>query len=331
MSSVRALLVAALAAAAFLSACSVEKPTLTLYSGRGKALIEPILAKFTEETGIKVDVKYAGTTQLAITLMEEGAQSPADVFWASDIGGLGAVTAAGLLQELDADLYEGLDPRFVGAERTWVATSNRARVLAYSTARADAAALPASVFDLTQSRYAKRVGWAPTNGTFQSFLSAMVKTHGRDAAKAWLEGMKANGAVAYANNNAIIQAIDAGEIDFGITNHYYLLRARQANAAIPIEQTFFAPGDIGNMLNLAGLGILKTSKHKQAAERLIAYLLTESSQEFFATTTFEYPVKPIGDAQLAVDSLRAYSPAVSLEDVPDLEATLALLREVELL
>ena len=331
MPSFRSLLAAVLAATALLSACSSEKPTLTLYSGRGKALIEPILTTFTEETGIQVDVKYAGTTQLAITLMEEGAQSPADVFWASDIGGLGALTAAGLLMELDADLYEGLDPRFVGAARTWVATSNRARVLAFSTARVDAAALPASVFDLTQARFAKRVGWAPSNGTFQSFLSAMVKAHGRDAAKAWLVGMKANGTVAYANNNAIIQAIDAGEIDYGITNHYYLLRARQANAAIPIEQTFFAPGDIGNMLNLAGLGILKTSTHKAAAKELIAYLLRESSQEFFATTTFEYPVKRIGNAELAIDPLRAYAPAVSLEDVPDLENTLALLREVELL
>ncbi len=319
------------ALALLLPACSFEKPTLTVYSGRSKALVEPILTRFTEETGILVDVKYAGTTQLTITLLEEGAQSPADLFWASDIGGLGAVSGAGLLQELDETVYADLDPRFVGANRDWVATSNRARVLAYSTQRVDAAALPASVFDLTQPAYAKRVGWAPVNGTFQSFVSAMVKAHGRDAARDWLAAMKANGAVPYANNNAIIQAIEAGEIDYGITNHYYLLRARQRNAEIPIEQTFFAAGDIGNMLNLAGIGILKTSAHTDAAEELIRFLLKESSQEFFAQETKEYPVVRIGNAELAVDSLRTYAPAVSLEDVPDLEGTLALLREVGLL
>ncbi len=311
--------------------CTQEKPTLVVYSGRGKALVEPILAKFTAETGIQLDVKYGGTTQLAVAMLEEGAASPADVFWASDIGGLGALTAAGLLAELDADVYAGLDARFVGASKTWVAVSNRARVLAYSSERVDAAALPTTVFDLSKPQFTGKVGWAPTNGTFQSFVSAMTLKHGRDATLAWLNGMKANGAVAYANNNAIIQAIASGEVDYGITNHYYLLRAKKDDAAFPVSQTFFASGDIGNMLNLAGIGIVKSSKHPEAAQQLIEFLLKESSQDFFATETFEYPVVKIGTAELAIDSLRTYAPDVSLEGIADLEATLALLREAGLL
>lgn len=311
--------------------CTREKPTLVVYSGRGKALVEPILAKFTAETGIQLDVKYGGTTQLTVAMLEEGAASPADVFWASDIGGLGALTAAGLLAELDPDVYAGLDSRFVGASKTWVALSNRSRVLAYSTERVDAATLPESIFDLSKPEFSGKVGWAPTNGSFQSFVSAMMVKHGRDATLAWLIALKAKGAVAYANNNAIIQAIASGEIDYGITNHYYLLRAKKDNAAFPVAQTFFNAGDIGNMLNLAGIGIVKTSKHTDAAKQLIEFLLTESSQEFFALETFEYPVIPIGNADLAVDSMRTYAPDVSLESIANLETTLALLREAGLL
>lgn len=332
MISLRNLALFALIPLLFLTpSCTQEKPTLVVYSGRGKALVEPILARFTAETGIQLDVKYGGTTQLTVAMLEEGAASPADVFWASDIGGLGALTAAGLLAELDPDVFTGLDSRFVGASKTWVALSNRARVLAYSPVRVDAATLPASVFELSSTVFAGKVGWAPTNGTFQSFISAMTLKHGRDATLAWLNAMKANGAIPYANNNAIIQAIASGEIDYGITNHYYLLRAKKENAAFPVAQTFFDAGDIGNMLNLAGIGIVKSSEHADAAQQLIEFLLKESNQEFFAMETFEYPVVKIGSAELAIDSLRTYAPDVSLEGIADLEATLALLREAGLL
>jgi len=311
--------------------CTQEKPSLVIYSGRGKALVEPILARFTAETGIRLDVKYGGTTQLTVALLEEGAKSPADLFWASDIGGLGALTSAGMLSELDDDVYENLDSRFVGSQNTWVAISNRARVLAYSTQRVRITQLPTSVFELTQPVYRGNVGWAPTNGTFQSFVSAMIQMHGRDATLAWLNAMKENRAVPYANNNAIIQAIASGEVDFGITNHYYLLRAKKDNSEFPVAQTFFASGDIGNMLNLAGIGILASSSKKDAAERLIRFLLETESQEFFATETFEYPVVTIGNDALAIDSLRRYAPDVSLEGIPNLDDTLALLREAGLL
>lgn len=311
--------------------CTQEKPTLVVYSGRGKALVEPILARFTAETGIQLDVKYGGTTQLTVAVLEEGVQSPADLFWASDIGGLGALTSANLLTELNDEVFENLDPRFVGSNKTWVAVSNRARVLAYSTDRVSITQLPTSVFDLTQTAYAGKVGWAPTNGTFQSFVSAMVQMHGRDATLAWLNGMKANNAVPYANNNAIIQAIASGEVDFGITNHYYLFRAKKDNPDFPVAQTFFASGDIGNMLNLAGIGILESTTKKDAAEQLIRFLLETESQKFFATETFEYPVMTIGNEALAVDSLRRYAPDVSLEGIPNLDDTLALLREAGLL
>lgn len=311
--------------------CTQEKPTLVVYSGRGKALVEPILTRFTAETGIQLDVKYGGTTQLTVAVLEEGVQSPADLFWASDIGGLGALTSAGLLSELDDAVYENLDPRFVGTSNTWVAVSNRARVLAYSTDRVSITQLPTSVFDLIQPAFKGKVGWAPTNGTFQSFVSAMIQMHGRDATLAWLIGMKDNNAVPYANNNAIIQAIASGEVNFGITNHYYLLRAKKDNADFPVAQTFFASGDIGNMLNLAGIGILASSTKKDAAEQLIRFLLETESQEFFATETFEYPVVKIGNEALAVDSLRRYAPDVSLESIPNLDDTLALLREAGLL
>ncbi|MEX0928664.1 MAG: extracellular solute-binding protein, partial [Balneolales bacterium] len=109
--------------------------SLTIYSGRSKALVDPIIQKFEEETGITVRVRYGGTTQLAVALLEEGSRSPADLFWAQDAGALGAVNAENLFGDLPQNTLEIVPPQYRGQAGKWIATSGRARVLAYSTSR----------------------------------------------------------------------------------------------------------------------------------------------------------------------------------------------------
>lgn len=310
---------------------AAETGSLVVYSGRSKALVEPLVTKFTEQTGIQVEIKYGGTSQLAIAIMEEGAQSPADLFWAQDAGALGALGNSGMLRSIPADVMGMLDASFVNASGTWIATSGRGRVLAYSSERADTNALPQSVFDLTDPKYKGRVAWAPSNGSFQAFVSAMAEMHGVERTREWLVAMRDNGAVAYTNNNAILQGIAAGEADYGITNHYYLLRNKAQDANFPVEQTYFANGDVGNMLNVAGVGLLASGKNTASADAFLAFILNQESQLYIATEVFEYPVTAIDQGSGSIEPARSAAPVLDLEKIADLEATVALLREVGLL
>ena len=299
---------------------------LVIYAGRKLTLVEPILERFTADTGIEVEVRDGGTAELALALTEEGESSPADVFWAQDAGALGLVAGAGLLAPLPDSLTGLVDARFRGDSARWVALSGRARVLAYSPARADTAALPASVLDLADARYRGRVVWAPTNASFQSFVTAMRETAGEDATRAWLEAMQANGTQAVSNNVAILDAIAAGEADFGLPNHYYLLQRLAEQPGFPVAQAGFAAGDVGNLVNVAGAGILASSRRPNAAARLLAYLLSETGQTYFREETAEYAVA----GPDALSDLGA-APELGLDRLADLDGTLRLLREVGLL
>ncbi|MEX1017594.1 MAG: iron ABC transporter substrate-binding protein [Phycisphaeraceae bacterium] len=308
---------------------------LVLYAGRSRSLVQPLIQQFERETGVRVRVRYGETAQLAVTLSEEGDRSPADVFWAQDAGALGALERAERFTALPEELVAAVPGVYRDPERYWVGTSGRARVLAYSPERTTEAELPASVFDLTAEPYRGRVAWAPTNGSFQAFVTAMRAVHGDDRTRQWLTDMQANGTLAYSNNTAVVQAIAAGEADFGLVNHYYLLRFKSDDPAYPVEQTGFEAGDIGNLVLTAGAGVLTSAGHSEPAERFIAFLLSEQAQRYFITETFEYPVTvdvTVPEA-IALDpaSQHERAPEVELDTLDDLEGTLRLFREVGLL
>src|SRR5690606_33950949 len=213
----------------------------------------------------------------ATLLQEEGAQSPADVFWAQDGGALGAI--APLFADLPAEVNEGVSEAFRNLNNKWVPTSGRSRVLVYSKERVQEGDLPASINDLTDGKYKGKVAWAPTNGSFQAFVTAYRVAHGDEADKAWLEGMIANDAKVYRNNGTQIEAIANGEVDFGLVNNYYLGGFLTRDAEFPVNQTTFAGGDIGNLLNVAGAGIVAASDNQDNARKFIDYLLSPAAQQ----------------------------------------------------
>ncbi len=320
----------ALLAALVLGAASAQ--TLTVYSGRGEALVAPLVAQFTAETGIEVAVRYGDTAQLAVLILEEGAVSPADVYWGQDAGALGALAQAGRLRAVPDALTAELPGIYSGASQTWVATSGRARVFAYGPDRV--AELPTSVFELTAPEWRGRVSWAPTNGSFQAFVTAMRVVHGEDATRDWLRGMQANGVRAYSNNTTQVEAIAAGEVDVALVNNYYLLRFLANDPSYPVAQAFFADGDVGNLVNVAGAGVLDTSSQPEAAERFVAFLLSDDAQSYFTNEVFEYPVTTAVAPNANLESLERLveaSPDVDLDTLDDLDGTLDLLREVGLL
>jgi iron(III) transport system substrate-binding protein len=325
-------LIAALAA--LLLASAVHAQTLTIYSGRGEALVQPIVDRFAAETGIRVQVRYGGTSELAVLILEEGRASPADLFWGQDAGALGALTRAGRLATLPDALAADLPAIFVNRANTWIATSGRARVLAYSPERTASTPWPASVLDLTDPVYHGRVAWAPTNASFQAFVTAMRVQIGEAATEAWLRAMIAAGAKSYRNNTSMIEAIAAGEVDYALNNHYYLLRFLANDPSYPVAQGFFSAGDVGNLVNVAGIGIVAASRRQQEAQRFIAFLQDTEAQAYFVREVGEYPVRSdvaLGAELLDLASLIEVSPDLDLDDLEDLGGTLDLLRRVGLL
>ena len=313
---------------------ATDTKELVVYSGRSKGLVHPIIKQFEKETGITVKVRYGNTAQLAVALLEEGEKSPANLFWAQDAGALGAVSKQGLFQTLPESVLSKVPNKFRNAEGTWIATSGRARVLAYAPERVTAEELPKSVFDLTNPKWKGRVGWAPQNASFQAFVTAMRVLEGEQKTEEWLRGMKANDAKSYPKNTPIIQGLAAREIDLGLPNHYYLMRFKKSDSGFPVEQTYFASGDAGNLVNVAGIGVLKSSTHTEAVSSFVQYLLSPKVQQFFISEVFEYPITDAvipSDKLLPLDELLKLTPELNLEKLDDLEGTLKLLREADIL
>jgi len=323
------LLAAALAipAAPAVLAQDAEGP-LTVYSGRSESLVGPVLASFTEATGIEVEPKYADTAELAALLLEEGDRSPADIFFAQDAGALGAVAEAGLLATLPQDLLARVPAGFSDADGEWAGISGRARTAAYTTT--EELDLPDSILGFTDPAWSGRIGWAPANGSFQAFVTALRVIEGEDAARGWLEGILANEPVAYPKNTAAVEGVAAGEVDVAFVNHYYLLRLLAEHGEdYPVAQLFFGGGDPGSLVNVAGVGQISATDQPDASLALVDYLLGDEAQRYFAESTYEFPLIEgvAADSRLpAIETIEA--PVVDLSALADLKGTVELLREV---
>ena len=306
----------------------------TLYSGRNETLVGPLVEEYAEETGISVDTRYGGTGELAATILEEGEDTPASLFFSQDAGALGLLADEGRLETLPSELLDRVDERFRDPEGRWVGITGRARVLAYNTDTVAEEDLPASVRDLIDPAWAGRVGWAPENASFQAFITAFRLIDGDDAVRGWLEAMVANGTVNFGDSNsAIVQAIGNGEIDAGLVNHYYVYAVgREAGADFPVANHFFAGGDPGSLINVAGIGLIEGADDADAALAFADYLLSDEAQEYFATETFEYPlIEGVSAPEGLIPLSEIGHPDIELGELADLRGTLDLLSEVGLL
>jgi iron(III) transport system substrate-binding protein len=317
-----------------LVACSGGDDGLILYSGRAEVQVKPILEEFTEATGIKVSARYGASAELAAQIAEEGGGSRADVFWAQDAGALGAVDKAGLFGPIPAAAVEAVDERFRAPDDNWVGVSGRARVVVYDPRKVPAAELPASVFSLTDPKWKGRIGLAPTNGSFQSFVTAMLITAGEPRTRAWLSGIKANDPKVYPSNDLIVKAANDGQVDLGLVNHYYLFQLQaELGADKTVARNHYTAGtDPGALVNVAGVGILKSSDRQPDAARFVEYLLSEPAQRHFTERNFEYPLIDGVPTTAGLPPLQpAQGPPINLGDLADLEHTLELLRQTGLL
>lgn len=327
-------------ASAFLVSCSTSdiessestSGPLVVYSGRSEALVAELFSQFTTETGIQLEVRYADSGELAALLITEGNASPADVFFSQDAGGLGAIETAGLLSKLPSDVTELVESRFRSTEDRWIATSGRARVLLYNPNLVTS--VPNSIDGILDPMWKGKIGFAPNNASWQSFVTALRVIRGEDEAEQWLKAFKQNEPVAYEKNSAVRDAVNTGEVSLGLTNHYYLYEkiAAEGAAAVVAKNHYFTDGDVGGLINVAGIGVLESSKNKDAANQFVKFLLSVQGQEYFAQKTFEYPMAA-GVAQYSeIPSIKELNPpAIDLSDLKSLAKTQELLAKTGLL
>ena len=328
------------AVAAALTACGSadagvgSENALTIYSGRNEQLVGPLLEQLEEAVGTEVEIRYAGSSELAAQLLEEGEATDADVFFSQDAGALGALAKAGRLEPLPDDVLSLVPDRYTDDEGRWVATSARARVLAFDPAHAPEAEQITGIDQILDERYRGKIGFAPTNASFHSFVTALRVERGEDAARQWLERFAALEPQAFENNVAVLDAVDSGEVALGLINHYYWYErvAEVGEDAVKARIHFLDSDDPGALVNVAGAGVLAGSAQEDAAVRAVEYLLSKDAQRYFADQTAEYPViAGVTSAKFDLQPLgELEGSAVDLNQLDSLDQTLALLDEVGL-
>jgi len=331
-----------------------EQDELVIYSGRSKPLVDSLVQKYQEQAERPVRVKYGTDAQLLAALQEEGDQTPADVFWANTTGALGNAVNNDLLAELPEALTDRAD-RFVPSNQRWVPVTTRFRVLAYNSETVRPEDLPDSILDLPgMADMEGRIGWTPAYSSFQDFVTALRVTTSRDTARTWLTRMQALNPKSYTSNTPMVRALEAGEIDVALTNHYYVLRLKHegaegeyegdeeeseegeegeapARASAPVEMYHFEDGDLGNLALVTGAGALQASDQSEAARQFLQFLLSEEAQSYAATQVNEYPVvqgTPVPAYMMPVEQALRLSPTFDLQRLQEMDPTLTLLRDV---
>ncbi|MFP5364039.1 MAG: iron ABC transporter substrate-binding protein [Thermoleophilia bacterium] len=311
-----------------LTACgsSEDERTLTMYSGRIQPILSPAVKLYEDASGFDVQTRYGDSPSLAATILEEGRNSPADLFFAQDAGSLDAVEQKGLLLELPADILAKVPQAFRSQSGAWVGVTGRARVIAYGE-DVEQSELPASPLELTEEKWKGRVGWAPRNASMQGYVTALRLVEGEDVARKWLEGMVANDVQTYDSNIPIRDAIAKGEIDLGLINHYYVAEAQAEDPDYPVK-VHFPPDGLGSLVNTAGVAVLASSDDREQALRFVRQMLSDEAQTYFATSSKEYPLvagvqapkelKPLADIP---------APDVDVAKLGDLQGTQRLMRE----
>jgi len=271
------------------NASNGSNTTLIVYSGRNEAFISPFFEQFTSQTGIKIEARYGDSAELAALLLEEGNNSPADVFLSQDAGAIGAVAQQNLLKKLEESAVSTVPAQFRDEASNWVGITGRSRIIAYNKTKYTLEQLPKTIDDLVDPKWSGKIAIAPTNSSFQSFVTAIVQVRGETKTLEWLKALNNNKPQKYEKNGLIVEAIDNGSVDLGLVNHYYIAEITESlGREINVDIAFFDNQDLGNLLNVSAFGILETSKKHAPALDLLKYLLSKEAQQKFVNETFEY-------------------------------------------
>ena len=305
-----------------------KRKPLVIYSGRSESLVAPIIEDFQLLTGIEVQTKYGKTGELAATLLEEGDLTAADIWFAQDPGGLGALNE--MLSVLSEDIIDFVPHWASDPEKKWVGTSGRARVIVYNTDKLTEADLPDSIEGFAKPEWRGRIGWPPTNSSLHAMVTGMRMEWGEQRTRTWLEGIMANEPKVYAKNTPTVAAVAAGEIEVGFVNHYYLHRFIEEHGESFAARNYYTrAADPGSLILVAGVGVLEQSDNKDAAEQFIYFLLGPTGQQYFASQTHEFPLNELAKPNSLLPDLDEITrPDIDIGDLSDIAGTQILLRDV---
>ena len=310
------------------SDAQVSDDSFTLYSGRDEELIAPLIEMFEQASGIDVDVRYGNTAELGALLLEEGDRTPAQVFLSQDAGALGALSNADLFATLPADVTAAVPAGFTSTDDSWVGVTGRARVIVYNSDALAPEQVPVTVDAFAEPEWSGRLGIAPTNASFQAFITAYRVLNGEQAAEDWVQAVSANNPQIFENNRAVLAAVEDGVIDAGLINHYYWFAQAAETGAQNMSAQLSYPqaGDPGSIVNVTGAGILKTGETDADALEFVRFLVSPEAQQYFVDQTFEYPLIDGVDAPEGLPELDSLvNPGLDLSDLESLADTQALL------
>jgi iron(III) transport system substrate-binding protein len=283
--------------ALLMSACgssSGDSAAITLYNGQHEQTTAMLVAAFEKQTGIKVAVRSDDEATLGNQILQEGSNSPADVFYTENTPVLEELAEKGMLASVAPATLAAIPARYSSSQGDWVGVSARASVLVYNTGQISASQLPSSILELAEPKWKGKVGFAPSETDFQPLITSIIKRDGVAAAESWLNGLKANSKI-YPDNETVVAQVNNGESAVGAINHYYWYRLRAELGAGGMHSAlhYYAAGDPGNLVNVSGAAVLKSSSHQADAQKLLAFLVSQEGQEVIAHShSYEYPLRP---------------------------------------
>lgn len=284
--------------------------TLTLYSGQHEALSQALADGFQEASGIKVEVRAGTDAALANQIIEEGDRTKADIFMTEEPGQAALLGEKGIFAPVDPATLAMTDARFNPHDGTWLAFAARSRAIFYNPSVIAEDELPASIMDLAKPEWKGKFAYAPS-GAFVSTVTYLINTIGEEKTLEWLRGIKENGENLQ-KNGAIRDAVEAGQIGFGLNNHYYwyvLAEQKGGPDALASKIHYMSDGDAGALVLASGAGILKVSKHEAEAQQFLAWLADPNGgQKIIATTTPQYPLAPGVESSMGLKPLSELEP-----------------------
>jgi iron(III) transport system substrate-binding protein len=312
-----------------------QAASLTLYNAQHEQVVAALAKDFESESGIPVKIRNGEGPALAAQLLAEGSASPADVYFTENSPELMLLDEKGLLAKTSPSTLAVIPARYNSPNGDWVGVLARENVLAYNTTKVTAAQLPASLMDLAKPEWKGKVGIAPSDGDFLPVVSAVIAMKGEANALQWLKGLKTNAQI-FDDDEGVVAAVNRGGVATGVINNYYWARlhVQLGDSATRSAIYHFGNGDVGALVNVSGAAVLKSSTNQDAAQKFLAYLVSERAQKLMANgkIAFEYPLHAGVAPDLLLKPFDQLSPpALTAQQLGDDSQAAKLMRQAGLL
>lgn len=288
-------------------ATAASGQTVTIYSSRNEQLIKPLLDKYTEKTGVKIELVTDKTGPLMARLQAEGKNTPADMLLTVDAGNLWQAAEQGLLQPVSSTILETNVPaKYRDPKGQWTGLSLRARTIFYDPSKVSADQL-STYADLADPKWKGKLCLRSSKAVYnQSLVASMMENLGEEKTEEIIRGWVANLATdVFSDDTSMLEAIAAGQCEVGIANSYYYGRLLDEKPNFPVKIFWANQGTTGTHVNISGAGVIANSDNPDGALKLMEWLSSDEAQGLYASSDKEYPVKVgIDESEL----LRSWGP-----------------------